>query len=59
MNGDVEGGVMRMLRGMDHESPLHRQLSKSWVENSKQIVSKIVDPVYKELEKEKKPEEIL
>ena len=58
MNGDVEGGVMRMLKGMDHESPLNRQVSKSWVENSKQIVSKVVDPVYKELAEAKSPTEI-
>lgn len=47
MNGQVEGGVLRMLKNMDDESPLNRQLSKKWVENSKQIISKIVNPIYK------------
>ena len=49
MHGNVEGGVLRMLKNMEHESPLNRQLSRKWVESSKQIIGKIVDPVYKEL----------
>ena len=39
-----------MLQNLEDENPLNRQLSKKWLEGSKHIVSKVVDPVYKIME---------
>ena len=36
-----------MLKNIEDENPLNRQLSKKWLEGSKHIVSKVVDPIYK------------
>ena len=36
-----------MLRNLEDENPLNRQLTKKWLEGSKHIVSKVVDPIYK------------
>jgi hypothetical protein len=46
MNGKVDGGVIRMLKNLDDENHLNKQLSKKWLENSKQICSRVVDPIY-------------
>ena len=47
MSGDVDGGVVRMLNNLDNDNHLNKQLSKKWLQNSKLISSKVVDPVYK------------
>lgn len=55
MNGKVDGGVIRMLKNLDDDNHLNKQLSKKWLENSKQICSRVVDPIYL-LMKEGSPE---
>lgn len=47
MSGDVDGGVIRMLKNLDNDNHLNKQLSKKWLENSKQICSRVADPIYK------------
>lgn len=47
MSGDVDGGVIRMLKNLDDDNHLNKQLSKKWLQNSKQICSRVADPVFK------------
>jgi hypothetical protein len=47
MGGDVDGGVIRMIKNLDSDNHLQKQLSKKWLESSKQICSKVIDPIYK------------
>lgn len=52
MSGDVDGGVIRMLKNLDDDNHLNKQLSKKWLENSKHICSRVVDPIYKIMKEE-------
>ena len=36
-----------MLSNLNNKSPLLRNLSEKWIQSSSQIISKIIDPVYK------------
>lgn len=46
MNGDVDGGVVRMLRSLEVENKLNRHKLKKWIEDSNNITNKLVDPIY-------------
>lgn len=52
LNGNVEGGVIKMLRNLNHKSPLLRNLSETWILASSQIISKIIDPLYEFMAKQ-------
>ena len=49
MNGGFHDGVIRMLRNLNDENPLLKNISKKWIEGSKLIITKIVDPIYAEI----------
>lgn len=46
MNGDVAGGIIRMITNVTSSNSYKKHLSCKWIEESESIVSKIVDPVY-------------
>lgn len=51
MNGDVDGGVIKMIKNLEMGDKTNRQQIKKWLEDSRNIASKIIDPIYKLMEK--------
>lgn len=50
MYGGFSEGVIRMLKNLDNQNPLLKNISKKWILGSKTYIGKIVDCIYFHIE---------
>lgn len=50
MEGDVAGGILRMVENLNSQNSYHKHLSKKWIGEAENIITKVLDAIYELLE---------
>ena len=54
MEGEVAGGILRMVENLNSKNSYYKHLSRKWIGQAENIISKVLDAVFKLLNREKK-----
>jgi hypothetical protein len=50
MEGEVAGGILRMIENLNSQNSYHKHLSKKWIGEAENIITKVIDAIYQLLE---------
>jgi hypothetical protein len=54
VEGDVAGGILRMIDNLNSQNSYYKHMSRRWIAEAENIISKVLDAVFKLLDKGRK-----
>lgn len=46
----MAGGILRMIENLNSQNSYHKHLSKKWIGEAENIITKVIDAIYQLLE---------
>jgi hypothetical protein len=54
VEGEVAGGILRMIDNLNSHNSYYKHLSRKWITEAENIISKVLDAIFKQLSPERK-----